>query len=242
MPLSLKNIFIKRVAVVDKGDNPKADVLLFKQADEDNVKEGGKIVKTFEEIIKSMSDEDQEVINAEITKLTDEIAKAKEVKPEKEEKPEIDKIVEKADPETAKIIKAMDDEIKKTKEELRKEQETLQKEREILKKERIAKEVSQFDKLTVPTDDLVDMFMKADEEAGEKIKAILKAANEQLSQANITKTIGENKGSEDEPALSKVEKLAKARMAETKESYPEAYKAVLKENPNLYKEYTEGGV
>ena len=50
MPWSLKNFLIKRVAVVDSGDNPEAEVLLFKQQEIND--KGGAYMKTFEELMK----------------------------------------------------------------------------------------------------------------------------------------------------------------------------------------------
>jgi hypothetical protein len=76
---SLKNFLIKRVGVVDSGDNPGAEVLLFKSDPEDLKDKGGVKNMTFEELMKSLPEEDKKLVTDEIDKVKDEeIKKTKE--------------------------------------------------------------------------------------------------------------------------------------------------------------------
>ena len=69
MGFSLKNFLIKRIAVVEKGDNKGAEVLLFKSDPEETIKEGGAYMKTFEELMKELPEEDRTVVEGEIEKV-----------------------------------------------------------------------------------------------------------------------------------------------------------------------------
>jgi hypothetical protein len=244
MPIKLKNPFIKRIAVVDSGDNPEADIVLFKAASKENdIEKGGdkNMVKTFDEIIKGLPEDEAKIVTDEIDK-----AAKKEMTPEEKAKliadmklePAVkkeDKVTEaisKADPLVAEVISKMQEEITKTKEEFKKQEETL-------KKERLTKQVSSYDKIATPATELVDLFMKQEPEDAVKLDAILKAINTQLSDGTIFKTVGQNTGTENESALDKATKLAKARAAEKGISEPIAFGEILKENPELYKEYSK---
>lgn len=237
MPIKLKNLFIKRIAVVDSGDNPEASIMLFKAADKENdIEKGGqeKMAKTFDEIIKELPAEDADIIKGELDKAKKEMTDAEkakmmaEMKPEGDVKKEDAKVTEaiaKADPETKELIKSMQEEISKTK--------------ETLKKAEVTKKVEKFDKLSAPTDDMVEIFMKMDQEVSDKVEAILKAANEQLKDSTVFKTVGQNSGDENEGPLAKVEKLAKSRSTEKSISIELARAEIIKENPSLYEEYSK---
>lgn len=71
MANKLKLKKITAVALCKQGCNPDADIMLYKSLDEE-----GKVLKTFAEIIKSLSQEEQDLVNAEIAKACAEAKKA----------------------------------------------------------------------------------------------------------------------------------------------------------------------
>ena len=273
---ALKDIFLKFVSVVDKGDNPEAKIMLFKSAEEDKEiqkEKGGqeKMVKTFDEIIKELPAEDAEIVIGQVKKAQEDIeklAKLEEVekamvKPASVDQAEwdaadfvgkmklmssapavkkeegatkIEDAISKADPMVAEVIKKMQEQINKTTDELKKE-------REDLKKEKLIKQVDSYDKIATPKEEMVELFMKAEPEDAVKLDAIFKAVNTQLSDGTVFKTVGQNAGGEQKSAMEKAETLATARAAEKKISKTLAFAEILKENPELYKEYSnEKGV
>lgn len=268
---ALKDIFLKFVSVVDKGDNPEAKIMLFKSAEEDKeiIKEKGgqgKMVKTFDEIIKGLPADEAEVINGQVKKVQEDLEKAM-VKPadcsqadwdaadfagklkimaeskvpavKKEDKSNDDTLIEKADPAVAEIIKKLQEKVTQTEGALKKEQEDLKKEREDLKKEKLVKQVGTYDKISAPTEELVDLFMKQEPEDAVKLDAIFKAVNTQLSDGTVFKTVGQNAGGEQKTAMEKAEALATVRADEKKISKALAFAEILKENPGLYDEYNK---
>jgi hypothetical protein len=243
MPIKIKNPFIKRIAVVESGDNPEAEVLIFKAANKENdTKKGGQeMSKTFEEIIKALPEDEAKIVTDEIDKAT-----KKEMTPEEKAKmiadmnlePAVkkeDKVTEaisKADPVVAEVIKKQQEEIAEIKSDLKKERETL-------KKEKLTKQAESYDKIATPKEEIVDLFMKQEPEDATKLDAILKAVNAQLVDSKVFKTVGQNNGDEGESALSKVEKLAKARTVEKGITIELARAEIIKENPSLYEEYSK---
>jgi ParB-like chromosome segregation protein Spo0J len=238
MPIKLKNLFIKRIAVVDSGDNPEADVVMFKAADKkDDIEKGGqeKMAKTFDEIIKELVTEDADIVKGEIEKAKKEMTDAEKAKMMAEMKPAVKKeeeVIAKADPEVKELFKSMQEEITKTKDDLKKQAETL-------KKAEVTKKVEKFDKLSAPVEDMVEVFMKMDEEVSGKVEAILKAANEQLKDSTVFKNVGTNSGGDQKTALEKVEELAKARTVEKGISIEMARAEIIKENQELVDEYNK---
>jgi len=240
MPIKLKNLFIKRIAVVDSGDNPEATVELFKAAskEENDLEKGGqKMSKTFDEIIKALPEDEAKIVTDEIDKAAkkemtpEEKAKMLEEMGVKKEDTKVEDAIKKADPEIAEVIKKMQEEITKTKDELKKEQETL-------KKEKLAKQAESYDKIATPKEEIVDLFMKQEPEDAVKLDAIFKAVNTQLADSKVFKTVGQNAGGESATALEKLEKLATVRAEEKKISKELAKAEIIKEKPELYEEYS----
>ena len=241
MPIKLKNIFLKRIAVVDNGDNPEASVVLFKAKEKepenkDQKVEGGNVMtKTFEEIVKALPEDEQVIVNAEIEK-------AKEVaKPiEPEIKKEDEDIVKSADPKIQEMIKT----IKESNEKLEKESEAkdaeIKKFQDDLKKEAIEKTVSTFDRIAVPKEEMVDLFTKLDEDAEKLVTKIMKSVNEQLTAANIVKVIGSDSEGEQKSAKEQIEKDAIELMKnDTKLTKAQAIVKAYKSKPELHKQYQE---
>ena len=242
MPIKLKNIFLKRIAVVDNGDNPEASVVLFKAKEEepenkDQKVEGGNVMtKTFDEIVKALPEDDQAVITAEIEKAKE---VAKPIEPIVKEK-ETEDIVKSADPKIQEMIKT----IKESNEKLEKESEAkdveIKKFQDDLKKEAIEKTVSTFDRIASPKEEMVELFTKLDEDTEKLVTKIMKSVNEQLTQANIVKVIGTDAEGEQLSAEATVEKEAKELMkSDTNLTLAQAKVKVIKTKPELYKKYQE---
>jgi len=257
MPFSLKNFFVKFVSVVEKGDNPGADVVMFKN----KKKEGGGGMKTFEELIKELSDEDVKIVEKEIedkdTKFKDlekikkDLEKTnkdleknqKEPDVKKEEKKDKD-LLKSADPEIKEMIKKLEKDVKDNKEEadkLKKENEEKEKE---LRKEALSKEADKFGNIGATKEDLVEIFTKVaetgDKELMEKIKAVLSADNTALEGNALIKSVGSDKDPEDKTAVEEIAEKAQELMKSDKKLTKEQAKAkVMKDDPKLYKKYLE---
>jgi hypothetical protein len=259
MPWSLKNFLIKRIAVVDSGDNPAAEVLLFKSKEETN-KEGGVVMKTFDELLKTMSEEDSKVIKDELQKAKmvkpdgvdqedwDEAdmagkqkmmddAKNTKVKPKSEpmvmNKSE-DDLIKSADPKLQELIKKTQDELAKV------ITEKAEKENE-LKKEQLTKEAEKYTNILATKDDLVKIFTKLDGdiETTDLFKAILSANDNALKDSALVKAVGTSGDPIDRTPLQelegKAEELAKAENI----SKEKAMTKLMVKEPELYKNYLE---
>lgn len=249
MPIKLKNIFLKRIAVVDSGDNPEAEVLLFKAKDnntviEDKVKGGNVMTKTFDEIVKALPEDEQVVVNAEIEKV-----KA-EAKPKEEDEPkgkpqgvasfDEAEVVKSADPKVQEIIAKQKEDLEKVEKESKEKDETIKKFQEDIKKEAIEKTVSTFDRIAVPKEEMVGLFTKLDAETSNLVEKVMKSVNEQLVSANIIKVIGTDAEGEQLNAEATVEKEAKELMkSDTKLTLAQAKVKVIRTKPDLYKQYQE---
>lgn len=279
MPKSLKDFFLRFVSVVDKGDNPEADIVMFKSekgkeenkdGDLDDLdkkkckKEGGGVMKTLEEILKSLSEDDVKVINDEIEKAkTDakadadaEIAKAKtefeaeldKVKKEedKDKKPQgtasfddVENVIKSADPKVVELIEKMKSEKSEIEKKAQADAEELSKMKEAARTETIIKTVSQFDRVNAPQDDLVSIWKSVDSETEAKLVNIFKAVNEQLTQANIIKVIGSDADASAISAEEEMEKMAQEIKKNEGITIEQARTKVYKTRPDLLKKYRE---
>ena len=254
---SLKNLFLRFVSVVDKGDNPEAKILLTKSKEKNEQKKGGGGMRKLEEIMKELSKEDQEVINTEIAK-NDDVAKAneelvkenddlkvqvetmnkkikKEVKVEVE--PSNEELLKSADPKIIKILEKAKTEAKIEKEKNEKLEKAAAESRAQLRKAEITKEAADYPNLGAPIEDIVEIFSKmdGDKETVEKIKGIFGAVNKALEGTDLLKSIG----TEQEPVeKSKIELLsddAIELMKEDEQLTKEMAEAKLvKQNPSKY--------
>ena len=254
MPFSLKNFFVKFVSVVDKGDNPEADVVMFKNKD----KKGGARMKTFEELLKELSEEDAKVIKEavegkdekfiELEKTNKELEEAnKELEknqkdPEGKEDEGKEDLLKNANPELQKMVEDLKKEVmdnKKEADELKKENEKKAVE---LRKEALSKEAEKFENIGATKEDLVEIFTKIDEtgddELMEKIKAVLSADNTALEGNALVKAVGSDRDPVDKTATEEVEEKAQELMKSNKELTIEQAKAkVVKSDSKLYDKY-----
>ena len=242
---SLKDFFIKFVSVVDSGDNPKAEVVMFK-------KKGGVKMKKLEEIMAELSKEDQSVIQVELDKIeplektNEELVKTNEEL--KKVEPVIEPVIEpvKDGVTDEELIKSADPKIQemlKKAKEVAEEVITLKKEKlEELAKARkveLKKEAEEYPNLGAPVEDIVEIFSKldGDEKVTELVKGIFGAVNTALEGSELIKTIGSDKDpiekSVEEQVDEKAEEFMKSDPTLTKE---QAQLKVYKSDPNKYME------
>jgi hypothetical protein len=242
--VSLKNIFMRFASVVDKGDNPKADILMFKEKPEevidDKSKGGNVMTKTFEEIVKALPEDEQVVITAEIEKVKEEAKPRDEKKPEGVASFDEAEVVKSADPKVQELIAKQKEDLEKAQRESEADKAEIKKFQDDLKKERIEKTVATFDRIAVPKEEMVTLFTKLDNESAAIVEKVMKAVNEQLTAANIVKVIGTDAEGEQLTAEATIEKEAKELMSKNTSLTLEGAKVkVIKTKPELYKQYEE---
>ena len=244
---SLKNLFLRFVSVVDKGDNKGAKILLAKSKEKKPDKKGGVVMKTVEEILKSMEEEDMKVIKAEIDKIKDmEVAKAEvDVKVEGLESKveELAKVKPVIDTSDEELIKSADPKIQKMlekAEEVKVENETLKKEKveEIAKarKVELSKEAELYPNLGSPVEDIVEIFSKldGDEKTMELVKGIFGAVNKALEGTELLKTIGTEKEPIVKSSEEELVEKAKAMVEKDGITIEAAKTKIIKSDPNKY--------
>ena len=230
--------------MVDKGDNPKADILMFKAKKEepenkDQKVEGGNVMtKTFEEIVKALPEDEQVIVNAEIEKAKE---VAKPIEPEiKVVEKETEDIIKSADPKVQEIIAKQKEDLEKSQKESEEKDAEIKKFQDDLKKEAIEKTVSTFDRIAVPKEEMVDLFTKLDEESSKIVEKVMKSVNEQLTAANIVKVIGSDSEGEQKSAKEQIEKDAIELMKnDDKLTKAQAIVKAYKSKPELHKQYQE---
>lgn len=237
--VSLKDFFLKFVSVVDKGDNKGANILLFKSEpepeavqEENDITKGGDVIimKTLEEILKGLSEEDAKVVS-------DEIEKAKTPKAEegKEDKAggtasfdDVNDVRKSADPAVQALVAKADADAILIKE--------LQ---DNIKKDKLEKTVAQFDKISAPKEDLMTVFKAVDDVTATTIETILKAVNAQLSESTIIKVIGSDGEKSEEKAIDMVEKGAEEIKKAEGITIEQARVKFLQKNKGLYTQYQD---
>lgn len=246
----LTDLVIDRVDLVDEGANSEAFIKLYKRR---NTR------MNFEELLKSLPEDQATLITSEIAKAkadadvevkkakdaaTAEVdaakadadaAKAETAKVKAEASGDVEKskstedVIKSLDPEVQAIFKSLED--KKTAAEAIAKQlkEDQEKEEAIVK----AKDLKA---LPVEESKLVDIAKSASPEVYE----VLKAASKLIADSEILKEKGNNsKGDTD--AWSKIEKAAVELTKKDGITQAKAISAVIKEQPELYKEYLKGG-
>jgi DNA repair exonuclease SbcCD ATPase subunit len=247
MPNLLLDLVVDRVDLVDEGANSAAFIKLYKR--KERIKD-----MSFEEIIKQLKPEHAEVIKAELekaksevpeevskklTKLQDieeelnevkqELAKAKKQDTGEEN---IEDIIKKLDDPIQRVFKSM--QAKADAAEALAKQLTEERERE----EAIAK-ARELKALPVEEETLVEVV----KDVSPEVFDILKKASDALESSDIFEEVGKGKGGHDTvDAWSKIEKKAEEIASRDNISKEKAIGIVVNENPDLYKEYLNGGV
>ena len=253
MPFSLKNFFVKFISVVNSGDNPPAEVVMFKS------KGGANMSKTFEELMKELPEENKTVIEDEIEKvkteaktelekakaeMTDEQKKKMDEEKanwmKKEEPVETEDLIKSADPKLQELVKKLQEDGVKDKEELKKVQDEKDVKEAELKKELLSKEAEKYPNIGATKEDLVKILSNVDEDTSTLIKAVLSADNEALKDNAIIKSVGSSGDGADKTAKQEIEEkaseLVKSGNAKTIEI---ARTKVYKSEPELLKKFRE---
>jgi hypothetical protein len=245
---SLKNIFMKFVSVVDKGDNPEAEVVLFKSDNDNDNNKGGVVMKTIEEILKGMPEEDAKIVQVELDKIpvlekdkndlsdkVSELEKSKPIEPVEEPSDE-DTLIKSADPKIQEILKKAQEEAKLNKEKAEQFEKEKKEEQEKLRKEEIKKEVSKYNNIGATEEDLVEIFSKMDQdkELLEKVIGILGSCNKALEGSALMKAVGSDGDPIVKTAVEEVEdKATELIKSDPKLTIEQARVQIYKQYPDL---------
>lgn len=238
----LTDLVIDRVDLVDEGSNSEAFIKLYKRRTTS---------MNFEELLKSLPEDQATLITAEIAKAKTaadvEIKKAKaETETAKAETATVKAEAEKATSEveksksTEEIIKSLDPAVQaifKSLEDKKTAAEAIAKQlKEDQEKEEAVAKAKELKALPADEAKLVEIAKSASPEVYE----ILKAASKLIADSEVLKEKGNNnKGEVD--AWSKIEKAATDLAKKDGLTQAKAIAAVIKEQPELYKDYLKGG-
>lgn len=245
----LVDLMIDRVDLVDEGANSEAFIKLYKRRNKE---------MTFEELLKSLPEEQATLINDEMKKVDEAKLEEYMAKAKLEAEAEIATIKAEAEAEIAKakeeaiskskteetpedIIKSLDPAVQaifKSLEEKKIAAETIAKQlKEDQEKEETIAKAKELKALPVDESKLFDIAKAATPEIYEVLKSVSKA----LEDSEIFKEKGNNsKGDVD--AWSKIEKAAATVAERDGITKAKAIAVVMKEQPELYKEYLKGGM
>lgn len=247
MPNLLIDLVVDRVDLVDEGANSAAFIKLYKRKEME-------IGMDFSEIISKLKPEHAEVIQAELAKakaeVPEEIAKElsdtkaeleavkaelerfkEEVKKYKEPTQEenFEEVLKNLDPAVQKVFKSLQAQ-KEAAERIAKQLQEQKEEEEAIAKARALKA------LPVEEEKLVQVVKGVSDDVYE----ILKSAAKVLEESNLFEEIGKsNTGITD--AWSRIEKKAEEIAKRDGITLEKAISVVINENPELYREYLNGG-
>lgn len=243
------DLVVDRVDLVDEGANTAAFIKLYKRKEKDAIMD-------FNEIIAKLKPEHVEVIQEEIAKAKTEVPEevAKELSDTKEElattKTELEKIKEDVNKskEPAKednfeeVLKSLDPAVQKVFKSLQSQKEAAEQVAKQLNEQKEEEEAIEKAKnlkaLPVEEERLVQVVKGVSDEVYE----ILKSAAKVLEESEIFEEVGKGKGGTGSTdAWSKIEKKADEIAKRDSISKEKAVGVVINENPELYKEYLNGG-
>ena len=242
MPSLLLDLEVDRVDLVDEGANSAAFIKLYKRKESNQP-------MTFEEMLAKLKPEHAELVREEVEKARAEVPEATEqdivkLRADLATAAEQLEIVSKAkpvEPTMEEVIKSLDPAVQEVFKSLQTQKEAAE---EVLKQMR-AKEVEEvaitkakeLKSIPVAEDKLVSVVKGVSDEVFEVLKAAAKAI-----ETGVLEEIGKGKGEESNgDAWAKIEK--KAEEIEKRDSITKAHavKKAIKEFPELYREYLEGG-
>lgn len=256
MANKLKGLKITAVALCKQGANPDAHIMLYKSIDP----KGGKTMKTLEEILKGLPQEEQDAINAELKKAQDtmpadmkekmDAAEADKVKAEnlaKSLQTELDnlKVSKSAAEQEEEMLKSLPEAMRKAYTDMKKKAEAAEAvakamQEESVKKEYIAK-AAVFKSLPTKAEELGEILKtvaKVDKAVCDKLEGILKATNELVEKGAAFKEIGSSRSEKTTAAVEQLEKCVAEIVAKstglTKE---QAYLKALEDHPEFYEAY-----
>lgn len=254
MPNLLLDLDVDRVDLVDEGANSAAHIRLYKRKEQD-------IQMDYNEVISKMKPEHAELVTAEIAKAkqevpketadaltaaTEALAKANETIKEQETKlkeaeevakakpstePNMEDVIKSLDPAVQEIFKSMKAQKEAAEEAARIAQEAKEQEEAVAK----AKE---FKAIPVEEAKLVAVVKGASADVIE----VLKAANAAIENAGDFTEVGKGKGTAGSTdAWTAIEKKADEIVKRDAVTKQKAISVAIKENPELYREYLNGG-
>lgn len=226
----LRNLIITKVALCPKGQNPEADIVFFKSDESGSALEAGSQVTAPQTLSKEDNVKDYSKMSLEELKKELE-ARDAATPPETVSKEDF-----------ATLQKALDvqaEEIKKANDALAKAQDETRIEKEKREKiEAIEKGKRDFPNLPLTDEEkgsLVQSMTRMDAAVAATMTKALNAGNAALK--DLTTSVGQETGAEDETAKDKLKKAAEAiQAADPKLSYSQAYDLACQKNADLYKE------
>lgn len=247
MPYLLEDLVIDRVDLVDEGANSAAFIELYKRKEH-------KESMNYEEVIAKMKPEHAALIQAEIDRLSGEVAKSQEdltlVTTELDEAvlklAEADtKEIEEDTNDEEDILKAMPAEAREvfTKMKAQKDaaEEELRKAKESEKEAEAVSKAAELQSLPIEQDKLVGIVKSATPEVLELLKTVASTMEETTLGEIGKSTAGAGVVTDSNDAWSKIEAKADDIVKSTKISKAKAVTQVVNENPELYKQYLQGG-
>lgn len=248
MPNLLMDLVVDRVDLVDEGANSAAFIKLYKRKEMETGMD-------FNEIISKLKPEHAEIIQAEIAKARAEVPEevATELSDTKEAleksktelenfKEEVKKSKEPAQEENfEEVLKSLDPAVQKVFKSLQAQKEAAEQVAKQLKEQKEEEEAIAKAKalkaLPVEEDKLVQVVKGVSDD----VYKILKSAAKVLEESDIFKEIGKSDAGTID-AWSRIEKKAEEIAKRDGITVEKAISVVINENPELYKEYLNGGV
>lgn len=245
MPSLILDLVVDRVDLVDEGANSEAFIKLYKRKENETT-------MSVEEILAKMKPEHAEVIREEIAKakgevpeaIATELAKAKQDYTELLAEHEVAKAATVVEPDFEEVLKNADPVVQEVFKSLNAQKQAAEEAtRQLLEKtkheEAVAK-AKELKALPVEEDKLVQVIKSASPEVVE----VLKAAATALDNSEIFEEVGKSKpagASDANTAWAKIEKKAGEIEARDSVTKAKAISIAIKENPDLYREYLDGG-
>lgn len=250
MATKLKNLVITKVALVDEGSCSAAHIKLFKRKE-------GETPMNFEEILKSLSPEQQSIINAEVEKaktmLPEGAMSAEDKKKLEEEKMKAEAAMKKmkAEADTAgqteeELMKSVDPAVRmlleKSREKAAAAEEVVRKMREDAIEKSAVSIAKNLPGITAAEGDLVSLYKSLyglDSTICTQVFDVLAKANDAIANSDLLKTKGsaETTASTSDAAWNMIEKSATQIATDTGITKSAAITQVIKTKPELYEAY-----
>lgn len=255
MSYLLTDLVLDRVDLVDEGANSEASIELYKRKES---------TMNYEEVLSKMKPEHAAVIQAELAKsagttedaaqietLTAELTKAKAdlaaseeaLAKAEEKKTEDDKeedCEKKSNFDEEETLKSMPENVREYVSKMRLQKETAEAElikaKEAEKNSEAIAKAAELKSLPIESGKLVEVLKRCDPDMVDMLSAINAAID-----TTVLKEVGGTSVVKSTDAWAKIEKKAQELAARDSISVAKATGAVIKENPDLYKEYLEGG-
>lgn len=242
-------LMVDRVDLVDEGANSAAFIRLYKRKETEQ-----KMPMTFDEILAKMLPEHVEVIKSELEKaksevpsdVQEELQKAKDDLKAKEEA--LQELAKRKDdegddePDMEEVMKSLDPTVQKYFNQLKAQKEAAEAmaksaAEKQLHEEAVAK-AKELKALPVAEDKLVEVVKSASPE----VLNVLKAASNFIEESGLLDEVGKSRGNDGgADAWTRIEKRASEIMTAEGITKEAAISRVIKQHPDLYREYLNGG-